>query len=135
LSEQYLRGGAGVCFPVHEDPLAATAHPEARIREIRDILTDVQADAEGLLSDDLQGSRRALTTGKTVVLFVATQDPRLAETILSIPDVHFVCLVYDLDDYREAGAKTPSAADPTYLARLEAVGAEVHVMPKVERLG
>jgi uncharacterized protein (DUF58 family) len=137
LAEQYLKGGAGVCFPVQEDPYGATAHPEARVREIRDLLTDVQADRPESLSDDLNAVRRHLTTGSTVVLMVCAQDPTLPENLLSIPDVHFVCLVYDLDDYRERGARPDgqtNAADPTYLARLEAAGAEVNVMPKVQRL-
>lgn len=138
LAEQYLRAGAGVSFPVHEDSLAATAHPEARVREVRDVLTDLQADSDSLISEDLNSVRHSLTTGKTVVLLLAAQDARLPESIIAIPDVHFVCLVYDLDDYRQTGAKATGlarAADPTYLARLEAAGSEVHVMPKVERLG
>ncbi len=138
IAEQYLKGGAGISFPIQEDPLAATAHPEARVREIRDILTDIHADQVDTLSDDLNTVRRHLTTGCTVVILVGAQDARLPETILSIPDVHFVCLVYDLDHYREGktGAGQPAnAADPVYLARLEAAGAEVNVMPKVEKLG
>jgi uncharacterized protein (DUF58 family) len=138
LAEQFLRGGAGVAFPVHEDPLGTTAHPEARIREVRDVLTDLHADADETLSDDLNAIRRFLSTGRTVVVMVAVQDARLPEVLLSLPDVHFVCLVYDLDDYRQEAAKVVGparAADPTYLARLEAAGAVVHVMPKVERLG
>lgn len=138
LAEQYLRAGAGVCFPVFEDVYSASAHPESRIRDVRDVLTDVQADSDSQLSDDLQSIRSTLSTGKTVVLLVAAQDPRLPETILSIPDVHFVSLVYDLDDYREKPSQAVGparAADPTYLARLEAAGSEVHLMPKVERLG
>lgn len=135
IVEQYLKGGAGVCFPVHEDPLAATSHPEARVREIREVLTDLQADKEDSLSDDLNAVRRHLSTGTTVVLMVGVQETKLPETILSIPDVHFVCLVYDLDDYRKLrpGVQgAANAADPTYLARLEAAGAEVNVMPRVE---
>lgn len=137
LAEQYLKGGALVSFPVHEDPLAATAHPEARIRDIRDLLTDVQADRAELTSDDLTHVRRHLTTGSTAVVMIGAQDSKLPETILSFPDVHFVCLIYNLDDYRSAEGREAlaSAADPTYLARLEAAGAEVSVMPKVEKLG
>jgi hypothetical protein len=137
LAEQYLRGGAGVAFPVHEDPTAVIAHPEARIREARDVLTDIRADADETLSEDLLSIRRFLSTGKTVVLMLAGQDPKLPEAIMSFPDVHFVCLVYDIDDYQaDKRPGGPSrAADPTYLARLEAAGATVNVMPKVESLG
>ncbi len=138
IAEQYLKGGAGVCFPLHEDPLAATSHPEARVREIRDILTDVHADQVDSLGDDLTAVRRHLSTGCTVIVLVGAQDAKLPEIILSMPDVHFVCLVYDLDDYRAGKplANQPAnAADPVYLARLEAAGSEVNVMPKVEKLG
>ena len=138
LAQQYLRSGAGVSFPVHEDPFAAAAHSEARQREIREILTDLQADQPASLSDELTAIRQKLTTGSTVIVHVAVQDGKLPDVIVSIPEVHFVCLVYDPKDYYEARAVAngpSSAADPTYLARLEAAGAEVHVMPKVERLG
>jgi hypothetical protein len=137
IVEQYLKGGAGVCFPVHEDPLATTSHPEARVREVREVLTDLHADHDESLCDDLNAVRRHLSTGTTVIVMVGVQDAKLPETILSIPDVHFVCLVYDLDDYRKLrpGAQgAANAADPTYLARLEAAGAEVSVMPRVERV-
>ena len=138
LAETYLDGGAAVVFPVFEDAHAATAHPEVRIREIRDILTDIQADALDSISDELTRCSKHLVPGSTVILMIGVQDPDLPETILSIRDVHFACLVYDLDDYR---GSTPlpknvrSAADPSYLARLEAAGAEVVVMPRVEKLG
>lgn len=138
LAQQYLKSGAGVAFPVHEDPMGVAAHPEARVREIRDILTDVQADQPDALSEELTAIRKKLTTGSTVVVQIAVQDGRLPEFIVSIPEVHVVCLVYDPNDYHDArlvSSGPPSAADPTYLARLEAAGAEVHVMPKVERLG
>ena len=138
LSEHYLKGGAGISFPVHEDPLAVTAHPEARLRDVRDLLTDVRADQPSTISDDIVQVRRHLARGSTVALLIAVQDARLPETILSLPDVRFVCLVYDLDDYRQAGARRDdlaNAADPTYLVRLEAAGATVKVMPRVERLG
>ena len=138
LAESYLDSGAAVVFPVFEDAHAATAHPEVRVREIRDILTDIQADALDSLSSELTHCRAQLTPGSTVILMIGVQDANLPEAILNIRDVHFACLVYDLDDYRSSvplASGVRSAADPTYLARLEAVGAEVVVMPRVEKLG
>ncbi|MCH8980252.1 MAG: hypothetical protein IH945_13590 [Armatimonadetes bacterium] len=69
---------------------------------------------------------------------IGVQDSHLPEVLLSMPDVHFACLIYDLDDYRgpvPLASGVRSAADSTYLARLEAAGAEVIAMPRVERLG
>ncbi|HXH61072.1 MAG TPA: DUF58 domain-containing protein [Fimbriimonadaceae bacterium] len=137
LSEQYLQSGAFIGFPVQEDSNMATSHPEARIRDVREILTDLHADSEKQISEDIDDSKRQLTTGMTVIAMIAVQDARLPEVIMSFPDVHFVCLVYDCNDYDERASKSgvANAADPTFLARLEAAGAEVHMMPRVETLG
>jgi uncharacterized protein (DUF58 family) len=134
LAEQYLRAGAGICLPVNEDGLALTSHPEARVREVRDIMTDLHADSPATIAEDLTTARRSLSSGQTVVLTVAAQDSALPAAIASMPDLYFVCLVYDVDDYGPAGGGPARAADPTFLARLESAGAEVHVMPKVELL-
>ncbi|MCH8978853.1 MAG: DUF58 domain-containing protein [Armatimonadetes bacterium] len=138
LAEKYLKIGSAVVFPSFEDPLAGTAHTAARIAEVRDILTEIQADRPERLSDELSSLRRHFTTGCTVVIMIGVQDSQLPEVLLSMPDVHFVCLIYDLDDYRgpvPLASDVRSASDPTYLARLEAAGTEVIVMPRVERLG
>ena len=137
LAEKYLKNGAAVVFPSFEDSLAATSHPEARIAEVRDILTEIQADRPERVSDELSGLRRHFTTGCTVAIMVGVQDSHLPEVLLSMPDVHFACLIYDLDDYRgpiPLASGVRPASDPAYLARLEAAGAEVIAMPRVEKL-
>lgn len=138
LAEQYVNAGASVEFPLQEGEGAYSVHPDARIRAIREVLTDLHADHIETISQDLLSLRGVVTPGTTLLIFVASQDDRLPEAIQSLPGVQKVCLVYDTEDYRTLGGKrteTARAADPVYLARLEASGAEVHVMPKVENLG
>jgi len=137
LAEKYLKNGATVVFPSFEDPLAAAAHIEARIGEVREILTEIQADRPERLSDELSSLRRHFYIGSTVVIMIGVQDLQLPEVMLSIPNVHFCCLIYDLDDYRGRSplpADVRPASDPAYLARLEQAGGEVFAMPRVERV-
>lgn len=136
LAEEYLNAGASIFFPLHEDASAMSAHTHARIRDAREILTDVSADQVQSVSQDIEACRASLDQGTTLLIFVCIQDPDLPATLSSFPTVQKVCLVYDADDYRIIGGRGisgESAADPTYLARLEDAGAQVQVMEKVRR--
>ena len=65
------------------------------------------------------------------MILIGVQDPELPATLSSMSGLRPVCLVYDavaFDPLDKAG----SAADPSYIAALEASGAEVQLMPKVE---
>lgn len=129
LAAGYLERGATVWFPGIEKPEEAVSHPEARNRAIREILTDIQANQQSTVSQYLQ--KVNLREGTTLVLFMSVQDPGLPFQILSMAGVRVVCLVYDLKDY-DPTTTSPSAADPGFIAQLESVGAEVHVMPYVQ---
>ncbi len=137
LAEKYMQLGATVMFPTNEDPMAAVDHPEARIRDIREILTDISASELTRISDELIEARKHLVSGATVAIFVGAQDEALPPAILSMQDMHVICLIYDLNEYA-AGARLPSdvkpASETEYLAQLESAGAEVVMMPMVTEL-
>ena len=66
---------------------------------------------------------------------LGAQDVELPGAILNLASSRTVCLVYDLDEYRGSAPlprKLLRAADSDYLSKLEAAGAEVIMMPKVE---
>ncbi|MBS1721518.1 MAG: DUF58 domain-containing protein [Armatimonadetes bacterium] len=129
LAERYLEKGASVWFPGLEEESAAQAHTEVRIRKVRDVLTDVQADKPSAISDSLRSIR--YREGATYVLMLSVQDPNLPATILSLAPAHFVCLVYDAKTY-DPMTRAKSATEPAFVAELEAAGATVQLMPHVE---
>lgn len=132
LATAYIRRGAAVTLPQLEDATPWHTHPEVREREVRDLLTDVQPDSYAAISEDL--AKAHAMPGTTHILLLARQDPALPSVIASLTECQVVCLVYDPADYGDDKA-TDAANDPTYLARLEAAGAETKVMPKVEAPG
>lgn len=129
LATLYIDRGATVWFPGIERPEDTLAQPETRTRAVKEILTDVQPNKQGSLSQTL--SQISLREGSTLVMFLALQDPDLAATLLTLHGVRPVCLVYNLLDY-DKDSRAPSAAEPAYISALESVGAEVHVMPHVQ---
>ena len=135
IANRYLEMGATIAFPTVEDSPGISPHPETRIREIREVLTDIQADQLATISEEIDRVRTTLKAGSTVVIMIGVQDDELPGAILNFPSSRTVCLVYDLDEYR-GPAPLPRtirrAADSLYLNKLEAAGAEVIMMPKVE---
>ncbi len=136
LAEEYLNAGAYISFPLMEDPALQSSHPHARIRDVREILTDLEATNITTLSQDIESIRQQIRQGATLLIFVAVQDTLLPAVLSSLPAVQKICLVYDADDYRVIGGRSQtcsSAADPTFLARLEDAGAQIQLMPKILR--
>ncbi len=132
IAEQFLKKGATVLFPVVEGPDALLGHPDARMRAVREVLTDLQPEMAASLADDT--SKLRLPTGATLVLFLAVQDALLPDVLAGMSDVRRIALVYDAAAYAPTGGlprTVANAADPTYLARLEAAGVEVHVTEPV----
>ncbi len=129
LATKYAEAGAMVWFPGLESPDAALAHPDARTRAVRDILTDVQATSGTPVSQHV--SQEHFREGTTVVVFLSVQDPGLPAALLGLGPIRKVCLVYDCNEF-EKGAKARSAVEPAYLNQLEATGTEVMLMPNVE---
>ncbi len=137
LAGQYLRQGALVLFPQLESEEAALMHPEARERAIREVLTDVKADRPDSLAAEIGGFGRLLHAGGTLALMLAVQDPDLPGILAGLAGMQCSCLVYDTRDYADehrAKRSPASAADPAYIAQLEAAGAAVILMPKVTSL-
>ena len=135
IANRYLEIGATITFPTAEDPLGISHHPETRIREIREVLTDIQADQQATISEEIARVQSTLSAGSTVVIMLGAQDVELPGAILNLASSRTVCLVYDLDEYRGSSPlprKLRRAADSDYLSKLEAAGAEVIMMPKVE---
>lgn len=136
LAGAYMRKGATIYFPNFESFEAAREHPEARERAVRDVLTDIQPNSANTLAEDIDAARSSLKPGSTLVAFCAIQDAGLIDTLSSLTEVQKIVLVYDTSEYSTArltDGRLP-AADPVFLSRLEAAGAQVIVMPKVERL-
>jgi uncharacterized protein (DUF58 family) len=132
LAEDALERGASVLFPAWEPKESLLAHPEARKRAVREILTDAAADSPAQVTSDLEAA--GLRSGQTAVIFLAVQDPGLPGWIHQHRDVRTVVLSYDLDHYQRASLRPRSvrrAADPGYMAQLVDAGAQVHLTPSV----
>ncbi|MCW5936182.1 MAG: DUF58 domain-containing protein [Fimbriimonadaceae bacterium] len=132
LANEFLQKGATVSLPGLEDPTAGLQHADARMRAIREALTLVTPEATTTLAEQVASAN--LPSGATLVVFAAVRDVRLPDTLVARGDLRRVVLVYDLADYvpnRAVPSNLVNAADPAYLARLEAAGAEVHVLPPV----
>ncbi len=134
LATDYAKKGATVHFPLMEGREQGDSHPEARERQIREILTTIQCDALQSISQDMEAIRPTIQPGETVVCLVAAADPDLPATITAWVDVKIIVLVYEPSEFRKhAGVNSP--ADPSYIGRLESTGAQVILMPRRERAG
>jgi uncharacterized protein (DUF58 family) len=133
LAEDALDRGANLWFPAWEPRESQLAHPEARKRTVREVLTDASAESAVRIVQDLEAA--GLRSGQTSVVFLAVQDPGLPEWVHQHGDVRTIVLVYDIDHYQGASLRPRNvlrAADPHYIAQLERAGAQVHLTPKVD---
>lgn len=129
MAGTYLERGAVVNFPGLEAAPDRNSHPEQRLREVKDVLTEVQADSTETVSQSL--AKLQPKEGLTVALFLSVQDPELPATIAQMGFRNIVCLVYDSALY-DRDALDKSAAHPAFVASLEQSGAVVQMMPHVE---
>lgn len=138
LATTYAERGATVAFPIQESAeVAALDHPEARVRNVRSLLTDLVPNSRATLSEDLYALRGRLREGETVVLFLSCQDPALPDSLLGWQGVQFTVLVYNPAEY--AGKRSniqglKPASDPSYIAQLERAGAIVYFLPREEKV-
>lgn len=138
LAAGFAKKGASIQFPGQEHRDASRSHPETREREIRELLTEIQATSQLSLAQETAASSRDFRPGDTLVLFITAEEPDLPAVISSLNEVKVTCLLYDAEEYRDP--KRPSlpfanSTTPAAIARLESAGAETIVMPRVERLG
>jgi len=138
LAAGFAKKGASIQFPSQEHRDASRSHPETREREIRELLTEIQATSQLSLAQEIAASSRDFRPGDTLVLFITAEEPDLPAVISSLNEVKVTCLLYDAEEYRDP--KRPSlpfanSTTPAAIARLESAGAETIVMPRVERLG
>ena len=134
LASDFVRKGATVIFPGLEPRNASGSHPEVRERQIREVLTDVQPTRALTLSQEIVEARKSIRGGETVLIFAALRDVQLPATISAWGEVQVTVLVYDSTEYGPLPQGTVSASDPLFIARLEASGARVIVLPRVEHL-
>ncbi len=137
LASENLKRNVELLFPQMEDFARLGEHPESRQREIREALTDIQADSQLSISQEVLSLERSFRPGDTLVLFLIAQDPDLPDAISALHEKRAVCLIYNAGDFVEGSAayKHSPASDLSYVARLEQAGAQVVMMPKVERIG
>ncbi|MBS1708446.1 MAG: DUF58 domain-containing protein [Armatimonadetes bacterium] len=135
LAVDYAKKGGMVIFPLQEGRDAANAHSEVRERMVREVLTDIQPTSRESLAEDVATARRSVRPGETVVVFVGVQDPLLPSAIAAWPDVQVTVLAYDPSEYGRMSSEQRSATDPRYIDALEVAGANVVIMPRVERIG
>lgn len=129
LALNYIERGATVWFPGMEREDTAQGHADARSRAVREVLTDIQPIVPQTISDEI--SRFHLRSGTTLMLLLSVQDPNLPVILPTLHGVRKVCLIYDALAY-DPECDQASAAEYSYLAQLEAAGAEIHLMPLVE---
>ena len=129
---EYLKKGATVAFPSLEPMDSRYEHPEARLRTVRDLLTDLRDDSHESISQELFLLRNKIPSGATVALMLSVPDQDLPAVITTMPSLHFIALVYDAKEYSPTALRT--AAEPAYMRALEAVGVRVELMPVVESL-
>jgi uncharacterized protein (DUF58 family) len=138
IASDYAEKGALVVFPVHEQASQIVhEHPEARIRSIRSLLTDLVPNSRTTISEDVYSLRGRMREGETVVLFVAEQDPGLPDTLMGWPGVQFTVIVYDPAEYinkKARSAKPNAASAPEYIGALERSGARVIYLPREEKI-
>ncbi|MCB0825702.1 MAG: DUF58 domain-containing protein [Armatimonadetes bacterium] len=133
LATDLIEKGAMVRYGQIEPPGMSFQHPELRLREVRELLTDMIPDEPTSLASEVSQYQRETREGETVVIFVAVQDPDLPEAIMGWHGVRVVVLAYDSTEYN-AKSTTKPASDPLYLARLEQAGAHTIHLPRQERL-
>jgi uncharacterized protein (DUF58 family) len=139
LASMYVKKGATVVLPQMEPLDAGRNHPEARERQIREALTDIQPDRPDPISVEVSRLASNMQPGESLVILMSTQDPSLPGVLFSLADIQKVCLLYNPFDYLEAGERTARpispASDPSYIRELERAGATALVMPRAERIG
>jgi len=134
LCSGYAKKGAKVLLPQMEDSGAANSHPEAREREIREALTDIQPTSVELISTEVARLKGQLNPGEALMLCLSIQDPALPQILLGLSDVTKACLLYNPLDYQSSqeAKAAKSAAHPDYIAQLERAGCLTFVMPRTE---
>lgn len=138
IAQDYSERGAIVMFPLYENvEMAASEHPEARVRSVRSLLTDLIPNGKSTLAAEVASLRGHLREGETVVLFVAQQDEALPEVLLGWPGIQFVVFVYDPAEYidRKFKGSIKAANDSAYIGALERSGARVIYLARQERKG
>jgi uncharacterized protein (DUF58 family) len=123
LAESYLERGAEVTFPQYEK-VARGEHSELRIRQVREVLVDVQDDQIESLSAQLLRVAAPLAESTTVVILLAVADPDLPAALTQLAHLQRVVLTLDAAEYDEKRAPG-SASHPAYLQELESAGARV----------
>lgn len=135
LANTFLEKGATVVFPIHESDDSARAHPEARIRAIRELLTEIMPTSYATIAEDVLVARQTAKDGDTFILFVGVADPSLPDSLVGWDSVQIVCICFDPTGFL-GGANLPgtlrSAADPAYVGQLERAGARVIVLGRQE---
>lgn len=132
LASDFSKKGAIVVFPSLETQQAADVHPEERIRDVRELLTEIQPDQTASVATEIQQLRVQLPEGATVVLFLSRQDDQLPDVISHWPDAHVVCLLYDAGEFTEKPLPSDfrRVCEPSYIDRLEQAGATVHTLSR-----
>ncbi|MDI9640009.1 DUF58 domain-containing protein [Kamptonema cortianum] len=136
IADDYLSKGAAVRFPLQEGGDTHLEHAEVRKREVKEVLTDINADSLTKISEDLMMVAPQLREGETVVVLLAQADHDLPAALRHIAAVQFVCVLYNPLEFGrpEASFGTP-ATDPEYIDALERAGAVVIVTSRSERHG
>lgn len=134
LCSGYAKKGARVLLPQMEQAESSNSHPEARERELREALTDIQPTSQESISSEIARLKGTLNPGESLMICLSVQDPALPQILMAFSDVTKACLLYNPSDYQktqEANA-AKSAADPRYIAELERAGCMTFVMPRAE---
>lgn len=137
IAGEFLEKGAGIQFPQFEEGFGIHDHPEARLRSIRELLTEVSPTSSTTLAQDVAQIRKSTLEGETILIFSAIADPELPTVIAGWSSAKVICLCYDPIEFISGSVpivEIKSAADPVYIAALEKSGAEVKVLPRHERL-
>lgn len=134
LCSSYAKKGAKVLLPQMEAVTAVNSHPEARERELREALTDIQPTSPELISAEVARLKGALNPGEALMVCLSIQDPDLPQVMLSLTGITKACLLYNPQDYQasQEAKAARSATDPGYIAALERAGCLTFVMPRAE---
>lgn len=134
LAEEFLKLGASVTFPTTDQETTPHPHPVARLRQINELLTEIQPDHEDSLTKQLLRHGPYLPDGGSLFLFLAVQDPDLPGVLAKMRQYEITALVYDLRDYSTARLRAANAAENDYLDQLRAANVRPLIMPKVGEL-
>jgi len=137
LADQFLRQGAGVGFPGLEDLRQAEFQTDRRRQQIDALLARIEADQNQTLSQSIEQALAGIPDGGTIYVLLSKLDAGLPALIRREARFGWSCLVYDPADYPSKKSIVPNqrATDSPYLHQLRDTGAEVVIMPKVERIG